>query len=428
MNSQRTLTVTELAEVLRTALGMTAPYGVWVEGEISGFVRSRHGHTYFDLVEPGDIPGAPPKAKARVALLRWARAGVDAAVRGHGDAVRMADGVRVRIHGRLDYYAPAGRLQLLMTGIDPAYTLGRIASDRDMALMKLDDEGVLGRNAALTLPDVPLRVGLVTASRSAARADVVRTLADSGFAFTVLEADAQVQGTAAPSSIAAAIESLAPHRTGTSPTAATEPPAVRGTDHGADILILARGGGSRTDLAAFDHESVARAVAMCPLPVFTGIGHDIDRSAADAAAHTAHATPTAAAEAVVGMVEDWLNGLDVKARSVAARSRLALTDADRRLQRHADRLSTATRSAVREAERRIDSASARIRALDPAALLRRGWSITRRLSDGAVVRSADDVATDDVIVTQTADGILTSTVTAGATRDDPRTRCTNSTL
>ena len=191
-------------------------------------------------------------------------------------------------------------------------------------------------------------------------------------------------------------------------------------------------GGSKTDLAAFDHESVARAVAMCPIPVFTGIGHEIDRSAADGAAHTACPTPTAAAETVAGITTDWLHRLDHKAITVASRSRLVLANADRWLHQSAELLTAACRSnlrdaerqvsstsahltaachsILRDAERQVSSTSARVHALDPATLLRRGWSITRRASDGSVVRSAGDVAEDDVILTQTADAVITSTV------------------
>ena len=395
MRSERTLTVSELMDALNAALKAVMPYGVWVAGEISGITRPKSGHVYFDLVESSDTPGAPPRAKVHVALLSRTKAGVNATIRRHGNAIRMTGGVQVRIRGRLDCYAPTGRLQFLMTDIDPTYTLGRIAADRDIVLQKLSDEGILRRNADMPLPDVPLRVGLVTSGSSAAHADVLKMLANSGFAFTVLQADVRVQGTEAPPAIAAAVADMG------SP------------EHRVDVVILARGGGSKTELAAFDHESVARSVAMCPLPVFTGIGHEIDRSASDGAAHTACPTPTAAAEAVVGMVAGWLHRLDNKARSVAARSQLVLANADRGLHRRSDRLAAACRSNLRDAELRVSSASARIRALDPATLLRRGWSITRRASDGTVVRSTGDTADNDILITQTSDGMITSIVMKG---------------
>ena len=227
MSPERTLTVGELIEVLNVALEAVTPYELWVAGETSGIARPRSGHVYFDLVEPGNAPGAPPVAKVHVALLRWAKTGVNATLKRHSNAVRMTGGVQVRIRGRLTCYAPTGRLQFLMTGIDPAYTLGRIAADRDVVLRKLADEGILRRNADMPLPDVPLRVGLVTSGGSAACADIMKILTDSGFAFTVLQTDAQVQGVGASSAIAAAVATIGS-------------PAFR-----ADVVILARGGGQQ---------------------------------------------------------------------------------------------------------------------------------------------------------------------------------------
>lgn len=432
MIPDRTLSVGELADALNAILALAAPYGLWVAGEVADISRHASGHVYFDLVEPNDTPGAVPKAKVSVALFRGAKIEVNAAMKAYGNAVRMTDGVQVRIRGHLDYYAPTGQLKLVMRAIDPAYTLGRIAADREVVLRKLAAEGILRRNAGVPVPAVPLRVGLVASADSAAAADVTRVLSDSGFAFTVLAAAAQVQGAGAPASVAAALNRAAAR---------------------ADVVILARGGGSKTDLVAFDHESVARAVALCERPVFTGIGHDTDRSAADEAAHTACATPTGAAAAVVEIVERWLGDLRDVAVSIAMRSVRALEEAGRgldiagataargaerflgradralaaasgrlvstgraagrhwcrRLDGEAARLAAASRLGVRSAERRVASVSERIRLLDPAYALRRGWSITRS-ADGKIVCSTDQVADGDRLTIQVADGTFASTV------------------
>ena len=169
-----------------------------------------------------------------------------------------------------------------MTDIDPAFTLGRLAADRDRLLRLLDAEGLLGRQAALSRPLVPLRVGLVTAGGSAAEHDVMDELRRSGLGFRVVRADARVQGPTAPRSVAWGLRAVAAR--------------------GADVVLLVRGGGATTDLAAFDSEVIARAVAGLDTPVLTGIGHDIDRSVADEVAHAAYKTPTACAQAVVADV------------------------------------------------------------------------------------------------------------------------------
>ena len=307
-----TLTVGELAQVLRWTLDEAFGSGVWVAGEIAGIKRPRSGHVYFDLVERPEHaePGAPPEASVSVVLFRSDKERVNDTIMRHGNAIRMADGLRVRIQGMLDFYPPRGQLQLRMTSIDPGHTLGAIAADREALLKVLAAEGLLRRNAGVALAPVPLRVGLVTSLDSAAHADMRRVLDGSGLAFKVFEADTPVQGADAPEAIAAAIRAV--------------------TGAGVDVVVLARGGGSRTDLVAFDHELVARAIVSCDRPVFTGIGHETDRSVADETAHTACSTPTAAARAVVQAVEDWLERLDDTGRSIAVRGRRALAGAEHR--------------------------------------------------------------------------------------------------
>ena len=455
--ADQTLTVGELAQVLRWTLDSAFPSGVWVAGEIDSLSRARSGHVYFDLVERSEHaqPGAPPVASLSVVLFQGDKERVNRTIRRHGNTMRMADGLSVRIQGMLDFYPRRGQLQLRMTAIDPAHTLGAMAADRDLLMRVLAAEGVLRRNAGAALAPVPLRVGLVTSVGSAAHADVLRVLAGSGFAFEVFEADTPVQGVDAPSAIADAVGAAA--------------------GAGVDVVVLARGGGSRTDLVAFDHELVARAIADCKRPVFTGIGHETDRSVADETAHTACSTPTAAARAVVQRVEDWLEKLDDTGRAIAARGRRSLAGAEHRtgsvaadtargarsaarqaelnldlaaqrvvgtgraavarsghrvdssarrlaqagpavhrrvngrLDRASARLSVAGRHEIRHARRHLDSVAARVRTLDPAVILRRGWSLTRR-RDGTLVRSVRDVSAGDGIVTHLADGTLDSTI------------------
>lgn len=404
-----TYTVAELAEALRILLDGAFPTGVWVAGEIGGITRSARGAVFFDLIEPGEAPGQP-RAMVSVVLFSQDRDRVNKVIRRHGNAVRMTEGVRVRIQGMVDYHSPSGRLQIRMTAIDPAHTLGLMVAEREVLMQTLAREGLLRANAGRPLAPVPLRVGLVTSLGSAAHADVMKRLDSSGLAFEVTEVHAAVQGVRAPEELAAAIAAAAQR---------------------ADVVAVVRGGGSRTDLAAFDHEAVARAIAACPRPVFTGIGHEIDRSVADEAAHTACPTPTAAAAAVIGRVETWLAGLEETARAMADRSRAVIAGADRAVATRAEALGRVATgawdradrrlvaaaaavgrtgvAALDRAEGRLETAAARLEALDPAKVLKRGWSITRR-ADGRVVRSVADAAPGETITTTVGDGALVSTI------------------
>jgi exodeoxyribonuclease VII large subunit len=288
---------------------------------------------------------------------------------------------------------------------------------------------------------VPLRVGLVTSAGSAAEADFVDTLHRSGFAFDVVRVDVRVQGHDAPLDLVAGIREACAA--------------------GVDVVALVRGGGARTDLRAYDDERVARAIAACPVPVLTGVGHEIDRSIADEVAHRSEKTPTACANALVVLVGAYWrsvvglwaaiageaqravgahqrlveglaartgraagdglraahHGLDARADRVRLAAAGHLRDADRRAADHARRVHRRVPRALAEADRAVASVASRIRAHDPERTLARGWSITRR-PDGAVVRSPDDVAGGDELRTLVAGGELRSTVLPRPT--DPR--------
>lgn len=433
--SDQTLTVSELGVVIRAALEQAMPYGVWVEGEIQGLSRSRSGHVYFELIEASETPGEPPVATVPVVLFRDARDRVNRLLKRHGDPIRMTDGVRIRIQGMIDYYPPTGRIQLRMSAIDPTYTLGVLAADREALLRQLSESGRLRANARHPVPPVPQRIAIVTSIGSAAHADITTVFERSRRSFTLVEIDTAVQGAGAEKHIAAAIR------------------AAAAAD--VDVILVARGGGSKTDLAVFDHELVADAIADAPVPVFSGVGHDIDRSVADEVAHSAHTTPTAAAQAVVARVDEWLNRLSSLQTDLVHHARRAAAQAEERVRGHrrqvvraaggavgrADerlavasnrlrrgairaettalaqldrgsaRLALAARHGLRAAELRLDTAAARTRALDPAVALARGWSITRG-PDGAVVRSVAGLDPATELSTRVADGTITSTITA----------------
>jgi exodeoxyribonuclease VII large subunit len=428
-----TWTVPDLSVHVGRLLVGAFPDDVWIEGQIRNLNRSANGHVYFQLTEPTPA-GQQPATQLSVTLLAPERTVVNAQIKRAGGGVRMEDGIEVRIQGRIRWYGPRGTLQLRMHGIDPDYTLGRLQADKDRTLKVLAAEGLLDRNGRLPLPRVPLRIGLVTSMGTAAHADVLSELTASRIAFTVRTVDARTQGSGSATAIAGALAAL-------------------GRD-GVDLILLVRGGGARTDLAPFDSEVMARAIATSPVPVLTGIGHEIDRSIADEVAHTAHKTPTAAAAAVVGHVRRFLAEVDDHAsaiqRAVHRSLRVAATRLDERsgrvarssgraLQRQAHALDrTTTRlergsgrslatararldaparavtdrsaRALAAAERDLDGIAARVRAQDPQRALARGWSITTTAS-GTLVRRTADAPPGTTLVTRVADGHVTSTTT-----------------
>ncbi|HEU5082114.1 MAG TPA: exodeoxyribonuclease VII large subunit [Acidimicrobiales bacterium] len=429
-----TWSVGELSRSIGERLREAFPGEVWVRGEIHDLNRARSGHVYFTLRDPDDPAGrGVAAAQLSVMLSSTHKVRVNRLLLRGGGRVRMTDGTEVRIRGRVDWYEPRGQLQLQMTSIDPAFTLGQLAAARAELLDRLRAEGLVGANALLPLPLAPLRIGLVTSAGSAAEADVLHTLTQSGFAFEISMADVRVQGPEAPGAIAGAITGLSRTRV--------------------DLLVVARGGGAATDLAAFDSELVARAIAGAQVPVITGIGHEVDRSVADEVAHTAAKTPTAAAQQVVALVAEALDraeqawhGIAVRAvhaldradahldrararAGVAARSathreldridhageRLArcatsvVEAAERRLADDARRLATSSRRRLDDAAGRLDVLATRAHLLDPVRAMERGWAIVRD-GDGRVVRSVDGVDPGAALSVRLADGTLHATV------------------
>lgn len=447
-----TYTVAELAAAVGQALSRAFPDEIWVQGEIRDLSRANSGHVYFTLVDTDSEDAA--QAILPVTLFSSDKLAVNRVLARSG-AVRMTDGVEVRIRGRVSHYAARGTVQLRMTWIDPDFTIGKLAAERARLVKSLTKQGLLERNPAIPVPVVPLRIGLITSEGSAAYADFVDELERSGFAWKVRLFDARVQGVDAVSDVVRGLTTL-----GTS--------AV-------DVVAVVRGGGAQTDLAAFDSEDVAMAIARCPVPVLTGIGHEIDVSVADLVARS-FKTPTACAAGLVAHVAGFVDRLDrlatdttgsVKRRlgvarrwlenatlrlsrsSVAAgaRAEQGLSDVGgqisrgtrHRLRREGDKVgalgtrigrvvarqlaiagatldrtseaigAAAVRTTAAEAGRLADLEH-RLSLLDPNRLLARGWSITRTAT-GELVTSPGAVDAGVILRTTVAGGKIESVVT-----------------
>ena len=339
-----TFTVAELANRIKQVLGDAFGDELWVEGEIRNLSRARSGHMYFDLVEPDPDNGSgkQPEALISVALFRFNRERVEETLRRQG-GMAMEDGMKVRIQGKLDFWPPGGRLQLYMSGIDPNFTLGELEAERLRLLEKLSGEGLLTKNQAVPFPVAPLRIGLVTSNGSAAHHDFHNELVASGLAWEVVLADTPVQGVDAPPLVAAAIGAVG--------------------RAGVDVIAVVRGGGARTDLVAFDSEVVARAAANAPVPVVTGVGHEIDRTIVDEVAHEAQKTPTAAAVFIVTAARAHLEAAEQAWGGVSAWALRLLGDADQRLMVVSETTVRAADSHLHRAGSRLQSRAGRIREL-----------------------------------------------------------------
>src|SRR6266545_2563559 len=317
---------------------------VWVEGEVTELRRhARWQSVFFTLKDPND----------------GACLGVTIA-RSRFDALRLdlADGERVHVFGRPELFAARGDFRLRALSIE-RFGLGDHLAALERLKNKLAAEGVFERKRPL--PFLPRRVGLVTGNDAAAKRDVLATITGRFPAARIVVAEAYVQGPLAAGTMIDALRQVC------------AVPEV-------DVIVLARGGGSFEDLLPFSDERLVRAVAACPVPIVSAVGHEQDTPLCDLAADARASTPTGAARLVVPNATDLLSRLD--------RSRTGLA--------------RGARGVLERRRQRLVQAAGRLRALSPRATLERGCAIVR--TGDEIVRSVSTVSVGDPLEVEVADG------------------------
>jgi exodeoxyribonuclease VII large subunit len=387
--------VSELVAQLREML--FAGFGeIWVEGEIGSLHRSRAGHVYFDLKDS--------EAQLRAVLFRRSAASL---------AFEPEEGMRVRAHARMDLYAERGLLQLVVEDLKPCGE-GELRRAFERMKARLLAEGLFDPLHKKVLPFLPRRIGLVTSFEGAAIQDFLTGVRKRFPAVEVLACDARVQGDDAWREIVRGLHMLDAH------------PEV-------DVIVVTRGGGSIEDLWNFNREELVRAVFELDTPVVSAIGHEVDLVLCDLVADARAATPTTAAELVVPDAAGLRNQLEDLHRRLTQRQRerlqtLAhrldavrrglvhpaqrLSELRRRLATAGDRLVMAAKSARDRRSGHLETLSGRLDALSPLAVLGRGYSITRRGNDGAILKSSDQVRARDPIEVRLSRGKLRASVTS----------------
>lgn len=399
--SKESLTVSEVLSRAHQAVVTEFPAPLWVRGEVTGYRRTSGGAAFFRLADP-EVDEAALDVAARGRVMAEAdRILGDAGLGG------LRDGIEIQVKGTVGIAARSSVLRLSLLEIDPAFTAGRLAIDRAEVLRKMTADGSLAANGSLPMPLVPLRIGLVTSRGSAAHGDFTDQLRRSRYRFTVKTAHTTVQGAAAPERVAAGL--------------------ARVSQENVDVIALIRGGGSKLDLAGFDTETVARAVARMPAPVITGIGHEMDRSVADEAAAIAEKTPSAAGEWLVTRVKDFADRLEGARTHIQREGRNALqrhrhllrqTAGDisggaKTLQRQRDLLdhlgsdvATTSRRVLANHRTMLDALEEWFSAVDLESTLRRGFAIVTSEDGGTVIKSVDQVSSGNHLAVRLADGTV----------------------
>ncbi len=399
----------DLQEHIRRVLALNFQQALWITAEIAQVGRSK-GHYYLELIENG--PGDTLLAQASGVL--WANdyRRLRAA---HGpdlDAV-LQPGLQVKMQVRVDFHERYG-LKLLLLEVDPAFTFGELDRQRRQTVATLQAQGLLDRNRSRSLPPVLQRIAVISSEGAAGLQDFIQQLKGNRFNyyFDCQLFESSVQGKNAAAEIQVALARIARESAFF------------------DAVAVVRGGGARPDLAAFDNLELCQAIAKMPLPVLSGIGHDVDETVLDLVAHTALKTPTAVAEFLIQhnlFFENSLLQSAYQLRGIAEfqvkintlelnRQELELTLESRQRLRRADQLLDTQQAALpvlmagilRTQRNLLERAEALCTALSPEKVLQRGYSVTTHR--GKVLRSAAEVQPGDLLETRLAEGVLQSVV------------------
>lgn len=373
------MTVVQLVRLATGALDRGVGI-VWVEGEMAQVSRPVSGHVYFQLRDKGAV----------VQAVMW-RTDVQRM------KFRLDTGMSVRVRGRLGVYERDGRFQLYVDFAEPA-GLGAEAMALQQLKEKLAAEGLFAAARKRPLPHLPRKIGVCTSASGAAVRDIIRAV-ERRFPVPILIVDCAVQGPEAPRHLVYGLRAIA--RTGV------------------DVVIIGRGGGSATDLAAFNDERVVRAIAACPVPVISAVGHEVDLTLCDLVADRRASTPTMAAEMAVPVREELALALRKEERRLRREIELVMRGARQDLDQLQQRLAAAhpvqrierARTALAMLEQRLAAAGARrlqrermtlgqlgarLDAMSPLRVLERGYAVATRgehvLTDAAAVSPGDEVA------------------------------------
>jgi len=351
---------------------------VWVSGEISNFTHHSSGHMYMTLKDD--------TSRLRAVMFQGANRGL---------RFRPESGMRVFAHGYVGVYRSGGEYQLYIDFMEPA-GLGGLFLAFQQLKAKLEAEGLFDAALKRPLPRFPKRIAVATSPTGAAIRDIITVARRRWPAVHIIVIPTLVQGDGAPASIVSSIEQA---------NALAEAGNGDGDGMGIDVLIVGRGGGSAEELWAFNDEMVARAIRSSRIPVVSAVGHETDFTIADFAADVRAATPSAAAEVVVPDIGVYLRQLEAERARLERSMQRLIAQRQQRLDELRRWLVLKTQTKLRASRERVQRLAGVLSALDPQAVLGRGYAICRG-PDGAIMKDSQAVHLGDAVSVKLGRGAI----------------------
>ena len=364
------------------------PKRVWIKAEVSAVKARSGGHCYMELSQ-SDENGLVAKASAIIWSSKYRF------IAPYFESVTgspLAEGMVILVEVQVNYSQLYG-LSLIINDIDPEYSVGVKALERQKTIERLQKEGLMGLQKELQLPLLPYRLAVISAEDAAGYRDFMRHVEENpyGFQFGIDLYPALMQGSGCPSSVIAAMD------------------AVMENETEYDAVLILRGGGAKLDLACYDDYSLAAVIAQYPLPVLTAIGHDQDYHVCDMVAHEFVKTPTALADFIVGIYETE----DERLSSLQTRMRLAFSNKIYAAESALDSLQARVKGGfalkIATMEAALNVLEAGFKAADPRRVLERGYALAVD-ADGVVVKGAAGRSVGDKVSLMFSDGTLYCTV------------------
>ena len=449
------VSLTELQLIIRDSLYMALPDVYWVIAEISEIKENSAGHCYLELIEKQPDE---KNVRARIKAIIWSnRYRFLKAFFENITGESLREGLKILVKTKVEYHELYG-LSLIISDIDPVFTIGELAMKRQLVIKKLEEEGVFSMNKELPFPAFPQRVAVISSKNAAGYSDFINQLKNNSFGYSFYTAliETSLQGTETEKSVISALDRIANH-----------------VDL-FDLVVIIRGGGSQTDLSWFDNYNIAYHVTQFPLPIITGIGHDKDVSVTDMVANRSLKTPTAVADFLVDSVaasENYIvemstgiidgsriiieknrNRIETSGIKLLPLARVMMSEVRDRLSskiiyilnigkelifraslipsnqesllsanaksyilqkemlvnRNVQRLSTSINNCLSVNSVRLKSLGSTLQLLNPENILQRGYSITS--INGVILKNNEQINNDDIIDTQLYKGTIKSRV------------------